>query len=109
MRKLGRIIGTQEQSRDPGDDLVVSELFADVDAEVFKHWQVVDRRTIADLARSRSNLAVMGDAERERVLADLLALYDDYGRGMDGMQLPYRTLCYRSEALDRPAPAPEAG
>ena len=106
VRKLGRVIGTQEQPRDPSDDLAASDLFHETTAEPFKHWQTVDRRTIVDLARSRSNLAVMGDAERDRVLADLLALYDDYGRGMDGMQLPYRTLCYRSEALDRPAPAP---
>lgn len=104
VRKLGRIIGTQEQSRDLGDDLALSELFGEADAEVFKHWQTVDRRTIVDLARSRSNLAVMGESERERVLTELLALYDDYGRGMDGMQLPYRTRCFRTKALARPEP-----
>lgn len=108
VRKLGRIIGTQEQSRDPAGDLVVSDLFGETDAEVFKHWQTVDRVSIQDLARSRSNLAVMGEAQREHVLTGLLALYDDYGRGMDGMQLPYRTLCYRSVALERPVvPEPE--
>jgi hypothetical protein len=47
---------------------------------------------------------VLGDAARERLLADLLALYDDYGRGMDGMQLPYLTRCYRTVVAERPEP-----
>ena len=101
VRKLGRIIGTQEHQRDPVGSVATSGLFGDVDAETFKHWQTVDRRSIQDLVRSRSNIAVLGEAERERVLADLLALYDDYGRGMDGMQLPYRTLCFRARVAER--------
>jgi hypothetical protein len=35
-------------------------------------------------------------------MAEVLAFYDEYGRGMDGMQLPYLTRCYRAEVLDRP-------
>lgn len=108
VRKLGAIIGTQEQLRDPADSIAASHLFGEVEAETFKHWQVVDRRSIQDLAVSRSNLAVLSEAERDRVLRDLLALYDDYGRGMDGMQLAYRTLCFRAVAEERPVPvAPE--
>ncbi|CAN5656311.1 hypothetical protein BH11ACT8_BH11ACT8_23190 [soil metagenome] len=110
VRKLGRVLGTHDQVEDPAASLAASELFGDVEAEVFKHWQTIDRRSVQDLARSRSTLAVMDDAGRDRVLADLLALYDDYGRGMDGMQLPYRTLCFRSIAEERvlpPAPEPE--
>ncbi len=104
VRKLGRVLGTQDQVRDPAASLAASALFGDVDAEVFKHWQTVNRHSIQDLARSRSNLATLPESERDLVLADLLALYDDYGRGMDGMQLPYRTLCFRSEVLPRPEP-----
>ena len=107
VKKLGRIIGTQEQLRDPTSPLEGSGLFDEVAAETFKFWQTVDRRSIVDLATSRSNLAVMADAERDRVLADLLALYDDYGRGMDGMQLPYLTQCFRAEVLEQVLPAPE--
>jgi hypothetical protein len=32
----------------------------------------------------------------------VLAFYDDYGRGMDGMQLPYLTRCFRATALGSP-------
>ncbi len=108
VRKLGRVIGTQDVLSDPMAAVVGSDDFHDVDDATFKHWQVVDRRSIQDLVRSRSDVAVLGEAERARVLADVLALYDDYGRGMDGMQLPYQARCFRARVTERVAPpAPE--
>ena len=41
--------------------------------------------------RSRSDIAVLDDDARAAKIEELLAFYDDYGRGMDGMQLPYLT------------------
>ena len=44
-----------------------------------------------------------------RKLAEVLAFYDDYGRGMDGMQLPYRCECFRAQVIDRHRrPRPDA-
>ena len=43
----------------------------------------------------------MDDDAREGRLARVLAFYDDYGRGMDGMQIPYVTRCYRAVVVDR--------
>ncbi|WP_148616242.1 class I SAM-dependent methyltransferase [Nocardioides rubriscoriae] len=109
VRKLGRIIGTQDNVTAPLASVESSDDFHEVDETAFKHWQVVDRRSIQDLVLSRSNVAVLDAPERERVLADLLALYDDYGRGMDGMQLPYQARCFRARVTERvapPAPAP---
>ncbi len=106
VKKLGRIIGNQEHLVDPAADLAASALFSDVEEKVFKHWQVVNRRTIVDLARSRSNIAVMTQADQDATIEALLALYDDYGRGMDGMQIPYRTRCFRSRVLPRAKPVP---
>jgi SAM-dependent methyltransferase len=108
VRKLGRVIGTHDNLTDPLVAVERSSDFHDVDDAAFKHWQVVDRRSIQDLARSRSHVATLGEAERERVLTELLALYDDYGRGMDGMQLPYQARCFRARVTERAAPpAPE--
>ncbi|MGA8847980.1 MAG: class I SAM-dependent methyltransferase, partial [Nocardioides sp.] len=106
VKKLGRIIGNQEHLIDPAADLGSSARFGEVEEMTFKHWQVVNRRTIVDLALSRSNIAVMTPSDRDATIAELLALYDDYGRGMDGMQIPYRTRCFRSRVLPRPKPAP---
>ena len=107
VRKLGRILGTQDQLRDPADPIVQSSLFGFVDSATFSHWQQVDRRSIQDLVLSRSNVAVLDEEGRAAKLAEVLALYDDYGRGMDGMQLPYDTLCFRAQVVDRPDPEPE--
>lgn len=101
VRRLGRIIGTQEQlsSHEP---LVTSPLFGFVEEQRFRHWQVVDRRSIQDLVLSRSNIAVLDEADRAAKLAEVLAFYDEYGRGMDGMQLPLEASCFRATVVDQP-------
>jgi ubiquinone/menaquinone biosynthesis C-methylase UbiE len=103
VRRLGRLIGTQEQLRDPAQALIFSELFGFVEDHEFSHWQVIDRRSIQDLVLSRSNVAVLDEAARRAKLDEVVAFYDEYGRGMDGMQLPYVTRCYRASVLDRPS------
>jgi ubiquinone/menaquinone biosynthesis C-methylase UbiE len=104
VKRLGRIIGTQEHLADPGDVLARSRLFGEVEQEAFRFWQVVDRASIQDLVRSRSNIAVLSPTEQEAKMAEVLAFYDDFGRGMDGMQLPYTASCFRAEVLDRVTP-----
>jgi hypothetical protein len=43
------------------------------------------------------------------VLAQADALYDEYGRGADGMLLPYRTLCFKAVVRPQPEPEPAPG
>jgi SAM-dependent methyltransferase len=103
VRRLGAIIGTQEeQQRDPAEALIYSELFGFVEDREFTQWQTIDRKTVQDLVLSRSNVAVLGAEARAAKLAEVLEFYDEYGRGMDGMQLPYVTRCFRADVLDRP-------
>lgn len=104
VRRLGGLLGHlgHDTSADP---VVQSELFGFVEEERFPHWQQIDRVSILDLARSRSNVATLDPEEREAKLAEVAAFYADYGRGMDGMQLPYLAHCYRAKATDvRPPP-----
>jgi ubiquinone/menaquinone biosynthesis C-methylase UbiE len=112
VRKLGRIIGTSKQATDPTDILKRSLQFLYVETETFTHWQTVDRNSIQDLVLSRSNIAVLDDDARAAKLDELLAFYDDYGRGMDGMQLPYNTRCFRARVIKsrrtEPEPTPAA-
>jgi hypothetical protein len=102
VRRLGKVIGTQEQDTDPSDAIRGSELFDEVEDARYTHWQQVDRKSIQDLVLSRSNVAVLDDDARAAKLAEVVALYDEYGRGMDGMQLPYVARCFRARVLDRP-------
>jgi ubiquinone/menaquinone biosynthesis C-methylase UbiE len=102
VRRLGTIIGAQEQLRDPAQPLIFSGLFGFVEDNAFNHWQVIDRETIQDLVLSRSNVAVLDERGRAAKMAEVLAFYDEYGRGMDGMQLPYVARCFRAQLLERP-------
>jgi ubiquinone/menaquinone biosynthesis C-methylase UbiE len=106
IKKLGRIIGTQEQHVDPSEVLQSSLRFIIVEEKTFKHWQTVDRRSIQDLVASRSNIATLDDDARAAKMQELLELYDGYGRGMDGMQLHYQTRCFRSRVVKSPVVAP---
>lgn len=96
VRRLGDILGSQEQETDPTQSLLGSHLFGYVEHERFRVWQDLDRDLLRDLATSRSNIAVLDEAERNRVLQRLDALYEEYGRGRDGMRLPYVTSCWRA-------------
>jgi len=100
VRRLGAIIGTQEQLDEPAQALAESGLFGEVEEASFVHWQHIDRKSIQDLVLSRSNVAVLDEDGRAAKLAEVVAFYDDYGRGMDGMQLPYVTRCFRASVVD---------
>ena len=101
VRRMGELLGRQDLDTGSAEHVVHSDLFGFMEEATFKHWQEVNRETILDMARSRSSFAVMDADERETNLARVLAFYDDYGRGMDGMQIPYVTRCYRAAVVDR--------
>ncbi|MEQ6900902.1 class I SAM-dependent methyltransferase [Nocardioides sp. YIM 152588] len=106
VKRLGRLIGRQDVTGSgPDQALEDSPYFGPVEEATFKHWQVVDRVSIQDLVLSRSNVAVLPAAERDALVAEVVAFYDDFGRGMDGMQLPYLTRCYRAVVGIRPRTA----
>ncbi len=106
VRRMGGLLGRQDLDTSSAEHLVHSDLFGFVEEASFKHWQEIDRESIIDMARSRSSFAVMDDAAREDHLAQVLAFYDDFGRGMDGMRVPYVTRCYRAVVIDRDGPPP---
>ena len=64
VRRLGRLIGTQEQDTDPSGAITASGLFGEVEETRYTHWQQVDRRSIQDLVLSRSNVAVLDEDAR---------------------------------------------
>jgi SAM-dependent methyltransferase len=106
VRKLGRLIGDQDQQNDPVHALRTFPHFSFIDERSFRHWHTLDREGLLDLVASRSNIAVLADDERAAVLDQVSALYDDYGRGRDGMQLPYVSRCYRT-VVQQQEPEPE--
>jgi ubiquinone/menaquinone biosynthesis C-methylase UbiE len=106
VRKLGTLIGNQELlANDIAEPLVHSGLFGFVEDASFSFWQDINRDTIQDMVLSRSNVALLDDEARAAKLAEVVAFYDDYGRGMDGMRLPYDTKCYRAAVVEQPGQA----
>ena len=107
VRKLGALIGNQELlSQDIAEPLVHSGLFGFVEDAKFPFWQDINRETIQDLVLSRSNIASLDEEARAAKLAEVMAFYDDYGRGMDGMRLPYDSQCFRAAVIERPGQSP---
>lgn len=102
VKKLGRILDTPPREREATASLASSVRFAAPETEAFACWQSVDQHTILDLARSRSSVIGLAEEERTILLAAVQALYADYGRGRDGMQLPYVTHCLRSQVVALP-------
>jgi ubiquinone/menaquinone biosynthesis C-methylase UbiE len=107
VRRLGALLGTQDHLRQPAEPIVQSALFGFVEDATFRFWHTIHRDSIQDLVLSRSNIAVLDEDGRAAKLAEVLAFYDDYGRGMDGMQLPYVASCFRATVVQPPRRAPE--
>lgn len=97
VRRLKQLIspeaGTQDEAAMP---LMETPYFGFVDTRQFRFWQTHTAASLADLTRSVSYVATMSDSGRASVLAKVDALYAEYGRGHDGMQVPYVTRCYRA-------------
>ncbi|MBE7325427.1 class I SAM-dependent methyltransferase [Nocardioides sp. Y6] len=84
------------------ESLLQSPLFSFVEEETWTVWQEIDRRTVADLVLSRSWVAELSAEDRATAVAEVKAFYDDYGRGMDGMQLPHRVHAVRTQVVHQP-------
>jgi SAM-dependent methyltransferase len=103
VRKLSALIGNQDLlADDVAEPLVHSGLFGFVEDASFPFWQDVNRESIQDMVLSRANIALLDEDARAAKLAEVVALYDDYGRGMDGMRLPYDSRCYRAMVVEQP-------
>lgn len=78
------------------DPLAGSDLFTTHEHRVFRHWQRFDRETLLGFIASSSASAVRPPDERAALLAEVGAIYDSYGRGHDGMRMPWKATCYRA-------------
>ena len=104
VRKLGGIIGSSDNRTDLADPVEESPFFGPVEHREFRFWHTLRRDDLFDLVRSRSYVALLDDTRRDEILARVGDLYDDYGRGPDGMRLPYLTRCDRAVVQSAPPP-----
>ena len=103
VRRLVNVVGEHAASSHASSEVLADhELFEPAERTTFAFWQDVTRDTLVDIVASRSYVASLPEAEREAKLDAVRAFYDEYGRGHDGMQLPYVTECFRAKVA-RPA------
>ena len=104
VKRLGNLIGHHEAGAGLGDAIEESPYFGPAEEKSFKQWQVIDRSSVQDLVRSMPEVAVLERTSQESRTREVLSFYDDFGRGMDGMQLPHVTECFRAVVGIRPQP-----
>lgn len=94
--RLSAIIGNESiEESDVVPVLDSSGLFGAVETALFAYEQPLDREGLLDLVLSRSYLAKLPPAEREPVLDEVGALYDETASA-DGVTLTYVTECFRA-------------
>lgn len=109
VRRLGAFLEGPRGSRDnePSstsitEKLMASTLFSYVEHETFTLWQEVNRETVADLVLSRTWVSQLSEVARAEAVEEVRDFYADYGRGMDGMRLPYVVHCVRTQVVHQP-------
>jgi ubiquinone/menaquinone biosynthesis C-methylase UbiE len=114
VRRLKALISPRDETI---DELVMplmeTPYFGFVEQAQYRFWQPHTAASLADLARSVSMVATMSESDRAGVLSKVDRLYAEYGRGHDGMQLPWVTRCYRAvvrhQELPPEVPVTEVG
>ena len=105
VRRLKGLVAPDLDDDERAMPLKATPYFGFVEEKQFRFWQTHTAATLADLTRSVSHVATMTDHDRAGVLAKVDALYSDYGRGHDGMQLPWVTRCFRAVVRHQELPA----
>ena len=99
---VDRLFGRLGCERVTGEDpLADSAWFTPSEHVVRRHWQQVHEASLRDLTMSQSTYAVLPPEEQADVLRFVDALYSSYGRGPDGMLLPWLTHAFRARVSDR--------
>ncbi len=98
VRRLGVLLRGPREGSEPDWPTVLtgSGLFGTVEQAVHPFWQTLDRDRLRDLVLSRSHVVALSEEEQAGRLAAALELYDGFGRGHDGMQLPYAARSWRA-------------
>ncbi|HWU32439.1 MAG TPA: class I SAM-dependent methyltransferase [Marmoricola sp.] len=100
VRRLGKLIGPEAEGHRLTSALRDTDQFTDVDETSWRTWQRMDRGGLIAYAQASG-------VSDEGTLAAVGALYDDYDRGPDGLQMPYLVRGLRAIVHHAPEAKPE--
>jgi SAM-dependent methyltransferase len=106
VRKFSRLINRGTGAVVAPESLIRSVQFGFVEDHQFRHWSTVDEPDLIDITLAEPAVAQLDPHAQERVLAEVRALYADYGRGRDGMQLPSMAYCFKATVVENPWSVP---
>jgi SAM-dependent methyltransferase len=95
VRKVSALVGSQILPF-AGDPFEWSDIMTLSEHRSFRQWQRFDRPTLLGFVASSERAANAVEAERQDLLAEAGALYDSYGRGPDGLLMPWIVECFRA-------------
>jgi SAM-dependent methyltransferase len=95
VRKMFALMGMSPPQAELGP-VESSGLFGSIEHRSFRSWQRFERHTLVDFVASSERAATLGPDERANLLAEAGELYDGYGRGPDGLLMPWIVDCYRA-------------
>lgn len=76
--------------------LHASNYFPEVEERAFRIWQPLSRDAMARMVRNQPLAARMDDGQLEKLIAQVLALYDSAARPGEDLKLPFQLLCTRA-------------
>lgn len=109
VNKVYALIHDAPPVADDFDPFAGTDVFELADQAVTRHWEVFRRDRLVGFVASTSTVASLSPAEREQRIIAVEELYDSYGRGPDGLLMPWLTRCYRGRVagLVSPVSAPD--
>jgi SAM-dependent methyltransferase len=106
VRKFSRLLNRGTAAIEAPETLVRSVQFGFVEDAQFRHWSTVDDIDLCEITLAEPAVASLDPHAQERVLTEVRALYADYGRGRDGMQLPSIAHCFKATVVENPWSVP---
>ncbi|HEY9564470.1 MAG TPA: hypothetical protein VIR30_11940 [Nocardioides sp.] len=105
-RKLDDVLRLAARGEESAERIISSPLFGFVSDAEFRHWQTVNNETLPLVLAHE--LTQLDESARHQRLDAALELYADYGRGADGMQLPWLSRCHRATVVESAWAPPHA-
>jgi SAM-dependent methyltransferase len=104
VRKLIRMMQSADPDSMRGDygadsihSVEESAYFTEISYKGFRNWIPITRPGLLKMVSARPGTRQLSEASREKLLADVAALYAEYARVPEPLLLPFRASCWRAE------------